>query len=1418
MPSSVNVAPGARKQSPIPIALKHLVAIFVVLIVAGCSGGGCTSGCSSCGGITPLAEGFNAQKRIENAGSVRVTQSGLDFLASNLGPLAKSLIGGGGSGAVITFPIPATTGGAFPATYDVCPGGADPNANPMKCIAEIDAGNADVTIAPQGPYDLHITGTLPIRLANLPINFAIIGIPGSATGVLTGNGQCPGQTQTFDQFPLDVDIAIHIDSDMTHSRYGYSLVEVKTIVNDQDAQDNLSAHLTFCGGIGASILNLVKPLVIGQLYGGLIGTLKPTIEEQLCQKANPMLNPTCPTGTLETSDGICRYTADPDDTAAKCASIILGVDGNINLGGLLASISPGTKGGLDFLFAAGGPSKRDDNSGYSWGDLNPVANGATLGMYGGAEPLPVSKCVKFADMPLPTGIPIPTELFGNTVPNWPAALPGPHIGLAFSERFANYGLNAMYNSGLLCLGISTENIGLLNSGTLGLLAASSKDLGLQREPQQVAIVVRPSSPPSITFGNGTDIKTDPLLDIKLNKAAFDFYIFSLDRFIRFMTATFDLDVPVNLSVGPDGLTPVLDKLGVTNAKLSNNQLIRENPDTVAQALGDLIAGQVGQQLGAGIAPIDLNSALASLGLKLVIPDTVKGEGSPGLVKLTKGTDNYLGIFASLEIAGGASPNPPPPPPSETSAKLMGKSIDRNGLRFATSKPDNAPKAKLQLGSNLDDGTRTIEFSYRVDKGFWHPFTRERYLEVSDEWLRVQGKHVIQVRSRVAGVPDSLDMTPESVEVIVDAEPPALKIGRVEDGKVALTVKDLVSNEDMAMVRVKLDDGEFGAWRPSSVVRTVDVGDATSITIEARDEEGNVATSRQALIRGRDTSGAAGCGCVVAGSESPRGAVWLLGAALAGVAARLFRRSKKAQEAKAVREEKAASPSRAKQLARHTIGAVAAMALASSWAGCNCGVETTGFTSGGSSSSGGPPPCPDCIKLEAGLIGAYTSVAVNGKDLWVAGYSEADYDNGFSYGDLVVGKFDGTAVAWEQVDGVPSDPAPDPKVFDTSGFRGGQTEAGDDVGLWTSIAIDPKGNPAVAYYDRTHQALKFAQSDGAGGWMSHTVDFKMKADYGRYAKMLVVDGAFVIAYLTIEAGGAGGQLVSKVKLATSKSATPAAPADWTFEDVVVNDKTPCRAVFCESGTSCMADTKACETTLPASMCNPQCASGEACIDNGGTPTCILTFDASKIDAYPDVTGDYIAIAPDPAGGFGIAYYDRVNGNLGIASKAGGKWTTLVVDGADAQGNETGDVGIGATLFIDASGDWHLVYVDGLSEGLKYAKVGKDKKIAPFEIVDDGLSIDGKPFDDGLHLVGDDAHVVVIGGEVHVTYQDATAGKLHHAVGKPGADKHFWTVTEVQQDGFAGAFSHIAVVDGKLKLVNWWRVGGMDVKGDVAVVSP
>ncbi|MCA9644975.1 MAG: hypothetical protein KC492_30005, partial [Myxococcales bacterium] len=643
-------------------------------------GSGCAGSCSSCSscGVTPLDGGFENAKRIDNAASVRLTDSGLDFLETNVGTLAGAALGSSGGGGVITFDVPTSTVNQTGVKVDVCPDGPKPSANPKECVFESDLTRANLNFATAAPHHLVVTGTIDARLERLPLKVTAIGIPLNRYAVLNNGGNCNGND--WATIRVDARISLETETDPAHAaRQGYTRVKIESLnINQSD----LEGAIKFCGGsipIVDDIINAIINSLAGQFIGPLVDGLTAPIEDQLCMKQDAAAGVSCPTGTTADGDGVCRFTN------GDCVGTALGLDGNIDLSGFLASISPGTEGGLDFMLAAGGEGTRDDGSGMLWGDLNPIAGGATLGMMGGAEPRPITSCVPIASQNLPTGIPIPDELTANTVSDWTG--PGPHLGIGLSERFINYALGSAYNSGALCLGIGSDTLGsLLTSDTLGLLVPSLKDIARQKKTAPLAIVLRPQTPPSAVVGNGTSLETDPTLRLAMNELIIDFYLWSNDRYVRAFSAQFDLDVPVNLDVDENSaLAPVLQDIGVANPTMFNAPLVREDKQAAAETLAKLLAGQIGGALGGAINPISLNDSLASLGLALRIPASVEGQGSPGLRKLSKGSDNYLGIFASLETASGAYVNF-----SETDARLLSKTIDPAGLRVDTATKDNLP--------------------------------------------------------------------------------------------------------------------------------------------------------------------------------------------------------------------------------------------------------------------------------------------------------------------------------------------------------------------------------------------------------------------------------------------------------------------------------------------------------------------------------------------------------------------------------------------------------------------------------------------------------------------------------------------------------------------------------------------------------
>lgn len=1388
-----------------PNWLKHTLFILFLVVFAGCAGS--CSGCSGCG-VTPLPGGFPNENRIQNASSVRLTQSGLTFLSTNIGTIAPKVIGDAAqsNAGVITFEVPTSKSdikdpifGSTLGSVTACPDGPKPGSNPPECTVEVDLGKAALTIATKAPHNITVTGTLAVRLQKLRAKGS--GIVGflDLDVVLTNGAKC--SPKDYANIPVNVDLSIETDTDPLHgARSGYSKVKILTITIDEGVIED---SIAFCGnGFDDTVAGFLKGLVIGSVIGGLTDTVADTVAEQLCTKQDPAAGVTCPTGSYPDSDDVCRYCT-PDgngmcaDSSVECVSTALGIDGNINLSAALSSISPGAKGGFDFLAAMGGEGARDDGSGFLWGDLNPINGGATLGMLGGAEPKPITQCVPLATLEKPTNLPIPDELTANTVPGWVGD--GPHFGFAVSERYINYLLGGVYNSGALCLGVGSDTLGsLLTSNTIGLLIPSFKDLARQQLAAPLALVIRPQEPPTVVVGKGTDLVADPLLKLTMNKFNIDFYVWSSDRYIRAFTATFDIVAPINLDVTDEGLVPVLDEVTVSNPTLTSD-LLREDEATAAKALAKIISGQIGSALGGAIGPVSLNDQVASLGLTLNIPPSVPGQGSPGLTKLEKGTDRFLGIFAAFGVSTAAYVQQQNAlQRADTTFEVSAKRVELKGLELPTITDDNRPSIELKVGSNFDTGANKMEWQYRLDGGLWHPWSSARYLNVKDPLLSIQMRHKLEVRSRIAGKPETMDKTPAVREVLIDKSGPDFKFDKfVKHGKQGVEVRDVVSPPEAIQVRYSIDEQPFGAWMTADLLDKVDVGEtSTSIKIEAKDEEGNVATSTHKLINGKADKSLAedsACNCGVVGSRNSVGG-WGMVALVLGLGA-WFTRSRRARK----------SGVRAR-----TIMTFGAMTVASSFAGCSCGDDDE---------TGNTHPQSACAKdgtcevLTAGLVGAYSSaVSTSDGDLWVAGYddlgygtTEADGETQYIFGDLVVGKWNGTNVDWQVIDGMPLDgDPPDGDFNDVNGFRRGYTDPGEDVGLWTSIGL-VNGKLMVAYYDATNRALKVAYKGGES-WSIHTVQKIAKGDVGRYAKLLIVGGKPVIGYLFMESAGDGAK--SGVRIATAKNAAPGSESDWTFQDAYSDANTPCRGYLCASG-ECLPDTGKCVPV--ATGCDPKCASPEKCFDIEGAKSCAEPLSPTSPESFPEAAGLYVNLV-EQKGALGVLFYDRIHGNLMMAKQTGTTWGAATILAGQADGPngpvDTGDMGIGATLAVDSAGDWHTAYVNGFDETLVYQKITAGTA-GPAEIVDDGVVATGQA------VVGADASIrVVTSGEIQIAYQDASNGEARFATGKGGT----WTKKKLTVDDFAGGFNRVMEVGGATKVMTWWRHAKPRTEGDVTLVSP
>ncbi|PIE05576.1 MAG: hypothetical protein CSA75_04030, partial [Sorangium cellulosum] len=672
-----------------------------------------------------------------------------------------------------------------------------------------------------------------------------------------------------------------------------------------------------------------------------------------------------------------------------------------------------------------------------------------------------------------------------------------------------------------------------------------------------------------------------------------------DRYVRAFTAQLDLDIPLNVIVSSEGITPVMEKINVSNATVTHADLLTEDPASVASALASVMEGFAGSFLGS-LSSFQVSDVLERFGFSLDLRQE-------GIMRLRKGDDNFVGLFANLKPASATTSLR-----SETTAEILEKFTRVEGFRLGTANDANRPRVAVRASASAPNGRNTFEYTYKLDNGLWHTWRKDNEWQIDDPYLLMQGVHTIAIKSRISGRHETEDRSPALLQVRIDVDPPIIETKK-SGGKLKVDAWDLISSRSNLSVRYLFEGQSKGKWVNIDDLEALTLAQAASlVAVEVRDEEGNVAHKQQKLIQEPKTLSDSSSGCSIERrSHQSVGSVMLaLGLAL-GLALRVRQRRK---------EEN--------RLCRSMLSGVAVLVIAGSWTGCSCSDETETIETTPPTKCGEGDFDP-CIELEPGLIGSYTSAAVAPDGtLWVAGYNEADWEQNVRYGDLVVGKWNGSTVDWKSIDGVPEQEV-DKTIYDIESWRGGNDEPGVDVGQWTTMQFDGEGNPQIAYWDRTNKALKFASFDGKQ-WTSSYVYEDKSAEAGRYAKMLIVEGVPTIAFQVIKFGNSGFP-VSTVVVGRALSSHPSSPSDWTFKDVAIETSTPCRDQYCVGTQKCFKETEQCSE--PTNDCNPQCGTGMGCL-NG---VCLDLLDGTKLDTYPDAIGDYVSFAAGPSGELGIVYY-------------------------------------------------------------------------------------------------------------------------------------------------------------------------------------
>jgi hypothetical protein len=1316
------------------LAAHALVATIVVLAFGtGCGGGGCAGlqplPKDSKGNYAPAPLGLPSDQVIEGGLQARITKPGMDKLMATIPKLFGSLLGG--------ICIPSISQQIGPTCFDITVGACQSNGcnggKTQGCPINIQLTSPDgkdvitATLSDGNNPVIHIDAKFDV---DVPLNIDY----GGSLFCASASGSCTMDvaSQHYGSGtgnPLEITADIQTGIDPTTGELTLHLTTLQL--------QNLNFNINGCGVLGSALNALVG------LLNNVVGT---AITNLIIQVLQPTL----------------------DNLVQSFLPKPLGLAGSLNTGTLLASFSPpsdanlelfvvpggyvqGKSGGLTLGVMSGTNSDRDqttrDSSNWSEPNLciparmDPNIGGApwNLPFNAARKDFTLSPAGPFA------GMPDPTDSMGATQ----------DVAIGLSRTYLNLLGFHLYNSGTLCLHINGTAIPQLNAGTLSLVIGSLGNI-LEDKKAPLELVLRPQTPLIFTIGAGT--MADPLIHIGITDMRIDFYSWIEERFVRIFTLALDMNLGLNLTVTKDAngaaaIQPTIVGLNAKNVtiRVMNTDLLQETPDSLAQVFPSVINIAAGA-LGGAIKPITLPS-VAGFSLSDLAINRVQTS-----------QDDFVGIFGDITTGGPqalidwGTPSAPQLVGDVNTlasvARVDVPTVQRIQALFAKDPLVQAQGARPTVTLHLDaeqTAGRPVEWAYRIDGGFWHDWSTEPNPVIADDAFLLQGHHQIDVRSRVVNQWQTEDTTPVSMDVLIDSVAPELNPARDPEGaeKIFFNGFDIVTPTEKLQYAWLDASGRQSAWGATdsldaNTISAITAGFTRPLVIYSRDEAGNVG---QAAIdagpllgfHGRTTAPSpSGCSCDIGGAgggASGRGmALILLAMALV-----FLRRPKTLRAATG-------------KIAAVVL--VAAISLVAAGCGCSnkaqCSVDDDCLKM--QCATGQIPTCatnmclcvPDVL---LGDIGRFSSMVPLGSEAYVSAYNN-------TYGDLMIGHVSppGIVGSWDFVDGVP-DIAPDQPG---SHVRGGIMEPGDDVGRYTSIALDSTSEPIIAYYDKTHGSLKFAIF-GVIRWHAYAVDKGsmtlegMGDDIGKWASLSVgPDGTPGIAYSAWVQHGVSGMPESQLRWAQAKTVTPMSDADWT---ITVLDSRPLSSNGApDGGVSDMAVGP--DMTMPPSM-----------IDMAGVDAAMAP-PAVPYELLPEGIAIMASAARKPDGSPAVVYYDRTRGNLRYVEfqPSSMKWgVPVILDGEDAKGNDLGDVGLYSSLTFDQAGLGHISYENATLDHLYYMNTMTKKP----EIVDDGYHGNDEQTQDGLpspvwHLVGDSSSIVILAnGLPAIGYQDSTVLELRFA---------------------------------------------------------
>ena len=201
--------------------------------------------------------------------------------------------------------------------------------------------------------------------------------------------------------------------------------------------------------------------------------------------------------------------------------------------------------------------------------------------------------------------------------------------------------------------------------------------------------------------------------------------------------------------------------------------------------------------------------------------------------------------------------------------------------------EHHPGIRVELGAD----SRNVEYSYRQDGAPWSLWTSSQIVEVRGPQLLFEGRHLIEARARLTGMPDSIDRKPARTWFLVDYTAPTIKAAEASDGLRVELKDNLHRPGELALeYRLKGPSG-FGRWHDLStdaqgrarLPRSILAG-FNAIEVRANDPAGNTSSRVLALTSDGGAAQAPatgsspvveGCACGPVGEAPLGGAVWML---------------------------------------------------------------------------------------------------------------------------------------------------------------------------------------------------------------------------------------------------------------------------------------------------------------------------------------------------------------------------------------------------------------------------------------------------------------------------------------------------------------------------------------------------------------